>query len=1101
MADIAALGISINTTGVTAADAALDRLTKAATDATNAVNRMSAAAAANSNQAGVVAKQALSAASAHSTLTAAVGKSTAAHGAHGAAMMNSRLAMMEYEHSIRAVVDGLAAGMSPLRLFALEGARLAQAYQMGGGASGALQMFGGIVSKLMNPTVLLTGAVVGLGAAGAYAFSAWESRLGALQQALNGLGRSTGLTLSGLNNMALGAAGGRTSTFQAQSAVAAFAATGRIQPDLMRQLIGGQQLAYGQTQGVTEQYARATGTSFTAATKSLAADFADPTKGAEALNKEFGLLSDRQLELIRNFEASGQVIKAQGVLLGALQQDLAGAVDRTWTWAKAWDAVATGASNALAAVGGAVQSVLDPTIEQRYFRARGAVADMGASQRQGWFAGSIFDTAPAGLGAATGTADDLNEQYRRSGQQAAARGRTADAAAQSIVAGNIVRQVITEITDRQGLTNQRNALQTAIVTPGALEGMGVTPNDAAEALGRLNARLANFATAAQKVTEDSNASAAATAAQTAQQRVSIQAFKAYSDVMRETGNAALAAATATAKWNEALAEAKHALDDETRSTAEAHGLIGLRPVQREQMEILNRGAAFEREHVSGAAPAPDAGAAAGSTADYIKQGALARGIDPNVALRVAQSEGLGGAYAGDQGSSFGPFQLHYGGVAGGGNAVPGLGDTFTSQTGLDARNPSTVQQQIDFALDQAKKSGWGAWHGAAGAGIGNWQGIGTGATPTPAGWPVAGTPPGQHAANISQQLSDAPTKEMAQIVMSEQDSLDAANRSLQAQMDTWGKMPGAIAESTTRAKLLNQEIAAGVPITQQVIDANQKLATQAGQQAQDAANFQQLTGLVTQVQDMASSFTSGAASDLAMSFDKNIPIQSTIAQLSPGDQMRYYTGKLSAKDARNKLAQNQIGDLARQEMFKFGLGSIERGVMGSGSTPGLLSPLFSGLVSLFKGGLGGIGGGAASGGGVGLFNGAFGDEPTFGFAGGGVMTPLGPMPLRRYASGGVTSSPQAAIFGEGAGSEAYVPLPDGRSIPVTMRTPTFGGGAGMTQHNYNVTGGDIVVQGNADEKIIPQLRAEMAQSNKDMMAQLQRNIGTMSGKWGQRYGN
>lgn len=56
-----------------------------------------------------------------------------------------------------------------------------------------------------------------------------------------------------------------------------------------------------------------------------------------------------------------------------------------------------------------------------------------------------------------------------------------------------------------------------------------------------------------------------------------------------------------------------------------------------------------------------------------------------------------------------------------------------------------------------------------------------------------------------------------------------------------------------------------------------------------------------------------------------------------------------------------------------------------------------------------------------------------GFASGGVMTPYGPLPLSRYAMGGIADRPQVAIYGEGRMNEAYVPLPDGRSIPVTMK--------------------------------------------------------------------
>jgi hypothetical protein len=71
----------------------------------------------------------------------------------------------------------------------------------------------------------------------------------------------------------------------------------------------------------------------------------------------------------------------------------------------------------------------------------------------------------------------------------------------------------------------------------------------------------------------------------------------------------------------------------------------------------------------------------------------------------------------------------------------------------------------------------------------------------------------------------------------------------------------------------------------------------------------------------------------------------------------------------------------------------------------------------------------------------------FGFADGGVMTSAGPLPLQAYSTGGVAAAPQLALFGEGRRPEAYVPLPDGRTIPVTMKGPS-----GMTQNiTVNVT--------------------------------------------------
>jgi lambda family phage tail tape measure protein len=67
-------------------------------------------------------------------------------------------------------------------------------------------------------------------------------------------------------------------------------------------------------------------------------------------------------------------------------------------------------------------------------------------------------------------------------------------------------------------------------------------------------------------------------------------------------------------------------------------------------------------------------------------------------------------------------------------------------------------------------------------------------------------------------------------------------------------------------------------------------------------------------------------------------------------------------------------------------------------------------------------------------------------ANGNVMTSSGPMQLKKYANGGIANSPQLSVFGEGSMPEAYVPLPDGRSIPVSMRGATSGGSQTVHQN-------------------------------------------------------
>lgn len=74
------------------------------------------------------------------------------------------------------------------------------------------------------------------------------------------------------------------------------------------------------------------------------------------------------------------------------------------------------------------------------------------------------------------------------------------------------------------------------------------------------------------------------------------------------------------------------------------------------------------------------------------------------------------------------------------------------------------------------------------------------------------------------------------------------------------------------------------------------------------------------------------------------------------------------------------------------------------------------------------------------------------FANGGIMSKYGSAPLRKYANGGIANSPQLALYGEGSRPEAYVPLPDGRTIPVTV-TGGFGGGGSVQVNVINNAGG------------------------------------------------
>jgi len=133
---------------------------------------------------------------------------------------------------------------------------------------------------------------------------------------------------------------------------------------------------------------------------------------------------------------------------------------------------------------------------------------------------------------------------------------------------------------------------------------------------------------------------------------------------------------------------------------------------------------------------PDRGDPRGMAA-YIRETAAKYGIDPEVALKVARSEGLSTFQSsvtqkgGKREPSWGAFQLYTGG---------GLGNQFQKETGLDPSDPANEKATIDYALKTAAKVGWGPWHGAKNTGIGEFEGIG-GASPEKTAVAAAGATP------------------------------------------------------------------------------------------------------------------------------------------------------------------------------------------------------------------------------------------------------------------------------------------------------------------------------------------------------------------------
>ncbi len=176
--------------------------------------------------------------------------------------------------------------------------------------------------------------------------------------------------------------------------------------------------------------------------------------------------------------------------------------------------------------------------------------------------------------------------------------------------------------------------------------------------------------------------------------------------------------------------------------------------------------------------------------------------------------------------------------------------------------------------------------------------------------------------------------------------------------------------------------------------------------------------------DFGKDLTRGAIDDLTAGLENNKSLWESL-----GD---------AGVNALKRIADTMIDDVL-DSIFK-----VNGAAGGGGGGGGLLSILFSGIGSLF-------GGGAKA---PGFLDNGF------------------DIGLPKFAKGGVASSP--SIFGDGPTSEAAVPLPDGRRIPVDLGgasrdvAPSF-----SFSPSYNVTG-------NGED--IAALRRQMTQDRADFEA-------------------
>jgi hypothetical protein len=247
---------------------------------------------------------------------------------------------MALGHSLRGSTEMLLQGVSPTRILAMEMNNLTYAASGPGGLKGAFaSLMEGGLGVIIRFAAMASPVLAVIGFFGALEYAAMKSAVAndKLQNTLSGIGRMSGVTMGQVTAATnAGATAANVSISTAHEWAETFATSGKIAGDVL----------VGLTEN-TKKYADATGTDTSDAVKALGSAFADPTKGAETLQAQLGLLTYEQLTHIKQLQAEGDLLGAQKVLYDQLNKTLDNTAQIHVTGlAAAWDSVKKSASDA-----------------------------------------------------------------------------------------------------------------------------------------------------------------------------------------------------------------------------------------------------------------------------------------------------------------------------------------------------------------------------------------------------------------------------------------------------------------------------------------------------------------------------------------------------------------------------------------------------------------------------------------------------------------------------------------------------------------------------------------------------------------------------------
>ncbi|HEY5209303.1 MAG TPA: phage tail length tape measure family protein [Stellaceae bacterium] len=518
--------------------------------------------------------------------TTALARATGAVTQHTAAVNLNRLQLLEATHIGREWITMLIAGQDPLTAMAVETGRISTFFSVGeGGFTGTLKSAGGAIAGLFTPVVAITSAFAAMAVGAGVAAYSWQKHEDDLKQSIHGVGRATGLTLGQLNDMADAAS--RRNNIPLGSAIdltAGFANQG-IAPQIISSLTD-----------VSKRYATATRQGIGDVGQDLAQMFAEPTKGADDLQKKLGPLDAATLQLVSTMAREGDVLGAQQVLLRGLQTELQNTADKTDWFTRRWHNV----EDIWDRSGRVISSAVAPSLDQKIAAAQQQLAaftqQSQINQQSGqWMLGrkpgakSEPDQLQQNISDQIIQLAQLQTQKQQEEQKAKAQATAAAAANASKLIQSITLGAVPDIATVRDLDTKIEGQRKALATPGGLAGSTVSTQQATQALDALTGARANFITtdararaeedlAIRSINARTVAEHAAIAAE--RERVSLSSGQAVSSAEAIKREAAAAAAV--------IAQANRGATDRLRGANDNNTNALLLPYQRQQSEIAQK---------------------------------------------------------------------------------------------------------------------------------------------------------------------------------------------------------------------------------------------------------------------------------------------------------------------------------------------------------------------------------------------------------------------------------------------------------------------------------------------------------------------------------